>query len=79
MSGIDDILNDIDETTSQRTLAPVAVASQVGLMFGISVRLYFALGQTLGIQRGPGSAVRNYHCLQHSPAKKQGERTYIHI
>ena len=33
----DDIDNFIDETTSQRTLAPVAVASQVALMFGISV------------------------------------------
>ncbi|KAI0685812.1 hypothetical protein C8T65DRAFT_747723 [Cerioporus squamosus] len=32
----DDLDKFIDETTSQRTLAPVAVASQVALMFGVS-------------------------------------------
>ena len=37
MSSNDAIGSIVDETTSQRTLAPVAVATQVALMFGISV------------------------------------------
>ncbi|OSC96504.1 DUF221-domain-containing protein [Trametes coccinea BRFM310] len=36
-----DIGQIIDETTSQRTLAPVAVASQVGLMLGVSLATIF--------------------------------------
>ncbi|OSC96334.1 DUF221-domain-containing protein, partial [Trametes coccinea BRFM310] len=36
-----DIGQIIDETTSQRTLAPVAVASQVGLMLGVSLATVF--------------------------------------
>ena len=45
--GLDDIIN---ETTSQRTLAPVAVASQVGLMLGISVSLLSGCaGHSVGV------------------------------
>ncbi|KAI8968836.1 DUF221-domain-containing protein [Trametes punicea] len=41
MSNSGDFDQIIDETTSQRTLAPVAVASQVGLMLGVSLATIF--------------------------------------
>ena len=66
----DDLDKFINETTSQRTLAPVAVASQVALMFGVSVSTRMV--PTTAVVDIGVVVVCNDHCLQRSATEKQG-------
>lgn len=66
----DDLDKFINETTSQRTLAPVAVASQVALMFGVSVSTR-TVPMTAVVDIGV-VVVCNDHRVQRTTAEKQG-------
>ena len=74
MSANDTLGNFVDETTSQRTLAPIAVASQVALMSGVSVSAFAGILNAVcaAERRSLAVTVCDNHPLQRPAASKQG-------